>query len=1385
MQAKPLASILSAYIDELSGLRSAANTEPSAVLNLLNKLTKNFILQDDHPTNHALASSAFEKLNRDILQVILSRNLLEDSELEVQYKAYLKMLLVKTSSRLALPLCRVIFGFLSEHLDLEEGWQPSLFKLLSFLHVLLASGTSMDRSRCFSFLEGPDSGLRLHPDSKNKFFRPELTRDFSLVIAFCGELICQDPKETRTLFSHGDERGKSGFSLCVRGTALFLTYFLNIKLMSVATELLLFQDIQTITYNKWCVLSLTCKYNAPQKSSNLNVLLNDRFFSSNIPLAHYVAFHLSTELRIFNNINGTLSLICLMSKAVDVDKIRRLKASVFSQGAINVRAYEFFNNTFEEEVKGGNIEILVTGLSRQEKQELSEPTTARGLQSEKAESFVVDQSKGIQLDVDQDCFVVEVNPISNDLALSSFDVFASVLSLFNYVKTHAEFEKLMKLSISLFSHERLLQLHLNFLNRDPFLDLLSAILCSNTALFFNNTSVESFVSLIQLQSANLAARFLNDCALNFTVLDRFFRSEVTVRTAFELIQRQLDRNSSLSKLTNLKNLQDSLILLLYSRTYVNALKAAQLARLSLLLAPTSPEAESLDLKPTFLYFLTLKGGSLEHLNATISALLSLIKLNNSKLSHKKLFLSALGSILSSTNSAAIVGKTLKLFLSAEGGTDELFLSFWRNRTAHGREAVESTREHYWAILNKGNRMAQTEKLTSKLLRLVFELRKGEGFFHDRMKLLPNGRFNLFFELSLSLEEGCLEKLLQAFSISSKQFPKDFSAAICETTFLVWTTCVAVFGYARKKVCPLFDLSSKLLTNLIAERLSISEDPTIFIQFLELVAHFVNKRQQFLASEALILGVTKELFNKQILPLDETVQKVLVAFSFKFYFSCLANCPKEDLWAESVGFFMHWLAKIGGQKMGATWPLILLKRKASSKNSKPNSSGLSLKQTKGAPTQSFLHLLVSLVLDVTHSFAKIGKNESLSAGLRVLGEIFYSISLVLEKNRAKLSTQKVDLLEAVMFQILVFTAQHRRPGSYLKELREGIFHFNDGTAFPSSFASKMFALVPEQDFYVQTIDERFEQLLERMKSSGRSSLETFFGQERDAYLASCLAEYKDFLAKSDFLRDFGVFSHSAWEKYSQLRTKVQDEYAATFSNYINARYVDEKIYVYALRSRFNKIYKSQRVRGSSLFPAKYEHLFQSFDEFSYDSVAYDEQRHKILKVKQSKIMTSELQRPFMKLKLRDFWKPLENKLAEEYLDAVSFENYFASKGVTFFAVEKVNQLTFIPGFLSLNKTENVLTFLVDFQKEYRESGVELIFFRPKPFKRVLYQWNLSEIGTTLEYKFLQKRIALQLWTDDRECLLFIFKERNQLEEFAHILWETQRISKANSIDSVRA
>jgi hypothetical protein len=1373
MQSREVSVNMEKFSKDLNEL--LAETEGQNPKTFIAKINEQLLTKDTWFTNHCLASEEFEILNRRLLKFCLNDQLLSDQEFDSIYRSYLKVFLVKTNFKFLRGFFEEIFDYLSTFLDGDAFNSSLLSKTISLINTVSGGNVSINQIRCFSFLGEKGSGLLAKYDKLVNDAHLDLNQNFTYVMMFFADFGIQKVEDSVVLLSYLDEPSINGYSLFVKNDNLYFSYAYTFQMTSASNELLIFENISQITQNKWSTFMISCSYESHTKTSNLIFILNDVFKSAKCPLNIKLPITQKQNLKIFENVSGSLSLFAAFEKCINLEEFKRLRCPLLSQGVVNAVAYDYFVKIFEKEFIGKKVLFLLTGMS--------------SIQKIDSQWRITEHIRQTSIECRAPFNVTDHNQSNYDNDFISLDVISGIFSLFCYIAEPSDMEILMKIVSGIVINERVVQTYFYSFDRNLYLLLMATILVSGSYIYFNSNSIETLIGIVNMQNEYRATQYLNEILLGFTLLDKFLCTEANTKRYFDLLIQNLDFNSSLSKLVSPKSLLDTLVLLMHSRTSLNTQKAFQLSRILLLCMPVNKEVANVDLLPVLLLMSQIKSTSPENHPSIINVFLRLLKVSESRKTNKQLYIIALGNMLQISFHSATVEKVIKQMLRLDFQVEEVIISFWRMKVSSICN-VEQIRDVYCAYNETCLKLTKSEKMNKFLLRMIFDLKPNEQYYGDNMNLVKSKRLNIFYELTVNLDESSLEKILQAKLISLRQSPKIFIRNVADTNFITWIICISHFNFKNRKTNPIFDLSSKLLANFLAEDILVTSDASIFGRIFEILS---SMHQNILYREVIcaISGyIFKELVNKDVVLTNENSLNEFLTYFFWFYFQSLKQESENEQFNETMGYIIICLHKNVNNNTNQMLPLAMQKSLTTVINIKNNIQSLiqnsAHRSSRTMELDSVLKIQCYLFIDIAKYCFELGVPESTSNGLMLVREYFANTMYFLEKNRNKLRDDKVIEIENVLLKILLFLSSYPEHYDKLKEIGDSMIMFTKHRITPSSFSCQILEKFQIDYEEIQDSESLLTTLLEIVHASKEEKLH--FGEEliidEKVFISDTLIEIKHLMGDSKNGDRSSIVNDAVKEKMGQYRFSNAHEYKNMFSKLLNEYFLDLKIHFQYLRNSFHKLYKHQRQPGNLLYRKNLDANIFHFQEGNNYNKNYDMSGGSLIKIKHSKATTKSIQRPFLKIKPSTFWKKLAFKNYDEYIDKFSFIDYFNFKAQSYFPCERIYKLSFVPGFILLNRASSTIEFLIDFQTKSKNTGVELSYYKFKPHKKVKYLWNISAIKQIHEFKFFNRRLVLEFFTIDKESFLMAFKTRQEMDDFVQMFFEINKDIKIRTIDTAK-
>lgn len=1368
---KPTYSVQSAA-REMADLKT--NFDSWKFKRLVTRITEGLLAADTWNSNHQIASDDFGKMSMSMLRFALLHEMLINEEFDQLFKNYLKIYLVKTSFKFLQGLLREIFEYLSNTLDRQSENKTMLSRTFSLMQSIVGGNLSISTIRCFSFIGENNSGLSMKSDKIIYEMPIELNLNFTFLLTFYSDFNAKSTTDSVTLISYLDEVELNGYQVFIRERNLYFSFLYSQSTNSIKNEYLIFEDVAGLIDRRWSFFMMSATYDSKSNASNLVFVLNDSIKLLKCPLVFKYPYIIKQNLNIFTNVPGSLSLASMFSRVISVDDYKKTRSPILSQGVVNSNAYEQFVKNFDKEFGNQDLIFLLTGLAE--------------VKQIKNGFSISDPIQQLQFQADPSMNLTENNQSHYENEFISMDIASGIFALFNYIDDAGDLESLMKFIAGILVNERLVHMYQLSYNRNLYSELVGALLSTDAVVHFNARSIETLISIIEMPDQYWAGRYLNEFLLGFNLISNALYNEESTRTYFDILIHKLDLNATLSKLIDLEQVIQTLVMLVYSKRSPNLQKAVQISRLILLSIPLNPSISSLDLLPVFLMLSQIKSGSPEYHTFLIRVLLSLMKVNESKKQYRQMYSAALCNILQNSSDSGIIEKTIKQMLKLDLNPEELILSFWRTKVSN-RCDVENTPDVYCAYAETCHKILNADKLTKFLLRMLFDFKTNEEYYGDNMELIKSRRLNVFYEISISLDDANLEKIFQAQLISLRQHSKTYIRSTKETNFIPWVVCSACFSYASRKSSPVFDLSSKLLASYLAEETLLFGETSIFGYVFEIISYMHDERKYRDATSAMVGYIFKELVNRDVIIANENSLNKFLVHVFYVYFNTLRKDSDSPLYKEMIGHMIICLHKNVNNNSNQMLPLAMQKNVAAVINLKNNLHNLiqnsSYRASRTLEMDSVLKMQCYLFSDIAKYCFEKGDPESVASGLMLIREYFANTLNFLEKNRSKLRDDKIVEIELVLQKILVFLSNYPELADNLNEVTNCLILHSNFEITPQSFVCQTlnaFNINPKK------ANTPVDLTCLLLKSIDASKLTGFpFADEvlidGKLFIDHTLSEIRSVQIENKAMFLPPTIGEAVKERVQQYRYSNAQDFRSIHSKYLNDIFLSAKISAQDLKNSFYKLYKQQRSPGHLLYRKELDHYFYNFNPAHQMNESYESGRSAV-KFKHSKVTTKTLQRPFIKMKPSKYWKGLAIEHANDTEIRYSFTDFLNFKSQPFFSCERVYKLTFVPSFIVLNRISSSLELFIDFQRSQKDTGIELAYYKFKSHKKIRYSWDLQEIKRVHEFKFFNKRVALEFFFKNKQTLLIAFSSRAEMEEFTNLFFEFNRDIKYKTIDTVK-
>ena len=1368
---------------------------------VLNALIQEFVSVNDYTANFMLHHSDFGKMNCDILRTVLI-NLDElDSELFTDYIAYLKIYLIKTNFKHLDVHLKTLYKMLSHSLD-DEKYRPRVFKsILSIFHVLFSCTSYYDQTSTV-MLSGLTPGFRVDFDNAVENHRFFLNQNFTMFMVFNCQLVdANNPaNEDETVFpaliTFKNRYNSIGYGLQIIDNSLVFVNKVSEQLSDKNKEVVVFSNLSDIINGRWTTFIFSCEYVPKPGLSILTFILNDRRYSIKLAVENAFAKTTKHTLHILDYIAGELTAFMAIDKAAGDKIYKDIGNAALIKGIVNLEGHQRYTELFAKYIENKSMRLWFSPLSTSKV--LADEIEIYSMTHNKE---MVGNLAGVMLN--------ESNPVDFDLAINGLQTSDLTLVLLNYVQDPKELELVLKVLNELLGREQYVEFQFQNCKRNLFEEMMGAFIGSSCYNYIDDSTMDILIQNLFSLSGAYRAKYLNNFVLNFHFIDKFLVSEESAKTFFNLMLKNLDHNPDLLAMLDLNSLLDIYITLLHTGSYLNTHKANSVFSILKLKIIAEQDIDNCKLEPLLYYLNDVKFDRMGSLNNTVKLLELFLPSAVFVKRCKDKIIYSLFNIISKIDDCLLLARAYDIILSLDGNIEHMLVALWRHKILKDNSS-DKLKRVYRAYSKERPQLNNLGALTNFVLSLLFDISKDTDLMSpDEYKFKKQPHCALFFELSLALDCIGLQNVLQVLLVSLRQRPKSFVESFKKTSMSAWIISIIVSSAYVETKSALYDLAFKLYSLHLYHSIKDCNDLGPLIYSFELIGYYTQEPGCEKLNFELLYGILKLFNEKDVCVTHEQAIHVLVANLFKFYFLNLNVKPDETsatrTYIELLNFLhrtinlnsnqniMHVLSKslLASSLYSRIFSFNALN---TSKQYLSMNSSFTTDQSmnKDKETQTFpLKLVTLIVLDMLKYFNELGKYSYLAIVFKFISGFFHEILFYIEINRSKLKPPRVIQIEACLYYIIIDAFKDERNKDFIGEIKNDIMKMG-AADIEHSFSTNIIELA---DLYQNTTHDLFFKVINKRIMNNAFYIGLYddrsFTTELHDFVLNTVGEINDKIKdRIEFYESLDV-KYEVFEKLLFIRNTYGAEFHIELMHFINSYLIERKLELQRVKSVYHKLYKGQRQPWGTLFRAELERDTQSFSLFNPKQIEYVDDNTSV-SFKHRNIMTKDNQRPFVKISIKPYYKRVNWKTYDDYIDKFRIAQHLSNKDCYFFRVEYIKKLFIFESFIAIDKSAKMLSLCYDFSEMVpRTNNLQISNFALKPYKKYSEDFPLDNITEVHEYKFLQLRTALEIFFANRTSIVVNFNNRNVMEDFAYLLLDlsanirvktinTKKISKSYNI-----
>ena len=1319
-------------------------------------ISKNYLSIDNEFTNFILYNDEFKNLNQVLLKLIIDKNFDED-EFDLEYKSFLKIYLIKTNFKNSKKLIEIIFDKISYILD-KKDFESKLFnRLLDLINILTNCNVFYDQNYSINFSGEKKSFLKCEFNNKKESHRYYFDKNFIFVLNFYIELLPE--KEKFNLISYVNKDTNDGYSIFIEKNTLFFSVKVreNLTIIEIVSDL---RNMINLKYNKFI---FSCS--KTKKNCSLYFKLNQKLFifedKKEMELFKPFINCFNQDLILFENISGKITSFFILEN-VDIKNILPiLDEPIFSKGISNLSSYNYFLKNFENI----QVKLMLSGFSNFKK---------------KLNYIVIydNYENKVFLGNEEDIKFCRFDPKDFDNEMLSLDIFDTIFILLNYVDNEKQLTILFKIIHNLFSKKNIVNCLFEKKKKNIFKIFLSSIICSNISSFLNYDNLEILINILTILPSKFQAEYFNNFLLSFQIIKKLIISEEIIKIYFNCLLKNFDLKPDITKLINIESFLNNYLGFLQSDSYLNNKKATYMSKLFEFFIPSNKNVKNTNINPLLYYFTFINTRREESIKNSLLVLEMFINHPTIFETFRENISNCMLNLLEKINSGELIMITLKILIKVERNT-ELILTFWRKKFTHLVD-LEKIKKIYDIYTKDKEEIENGIHLFKFLLTLLFvENKEQNDVYNENMKFKDKAYFDLFFEISILLEEDVLQKIIQILLIYLKQKTKIFIKIFNKTNLICWLIVILFKNFKKQTKKPIYDLTNKLLILYITYNLKDFNNLDCFISTIELINYYSQVKKCEELKFVIFNDLLKELIKKEYEIKNQNNLKRFILHLFKyFYLNLTLNNEKEENILNTYANLCKYLYKtinLNNQIIMNLFPLQDKSIRSSKILNLSTSTFLSAK-SKGN-NFNLLKLLSIIVIDLTRYFINLKNVELEHISFSFFLSFFKKLLFYLEANRKKLKSYQINILETCIYKLLIFIFGEEKNKFLGSEIMEHLTTYKDIPNFSlnnenSNFSKKILKILKDNSEFGKCNYDHFFKNFNSKILNKKFYIETLddrdFDKDLKEFIIEIIGNINENLSEKKLFFDINSLKRENLDRMNYITNRVAQKLNENFHLFCNEYFFDQKFFYYDLKNIYYKLNKKERNQRGNLLIKEYKDNFRNFNMFNSDDFTFKDKTDAIYK--HNNISTNNFQRPFLKIKISPYWKKIHYKNFEEMYENLSFEEYSKSKNWHYFKVDYIRELYLIPSFIAIDLKKGYLRFFINFINTKKKKHIELVERKEKAHKKLQKIYKIQNIDMIIDFKFLNKRTAIQIWFNNRLMMLINFESKSDSKNFLSLLSE---------------
>lgn len=1338
------------------------------VQTLLEEINSKQLSSNTIKTRYILNQPESVKFALSIIEYLFEKKMILNEELEAEAISFFKVFLFKSNFNAIGKILKQIFKSISGNLDKSLDTETFISKIFSFLSVLSNwnSGKTSETSLIFN---GVSNRFTIHSDKDKNPLRMFLNLDFTFLMSFK-----IDFKEFSfghkqlVLMAFHNEFTEQGYSIFLLDDVLWFRMMLPIKGPEMLTEFPLFEKVSEFCNNNWNSFIFESQYNPSSKSTNLKFQLNNKVFLTNKAFEDPFFRSQKQSLTILDGAFFELSALCVVNSALNAEKIRSIQAIFGQNGLTTVELVDIFMRCLDQTFESEGIWLFYHPFCEM-------ANTEEGLS-------IIDWCKQKLVIIPEQEIILKNTSFDflHELIASQF--FEVVLSLLNFVSSESDLKDFFKIIRSLFSHQAFLkEMNLEKQNTSCKM-LLSSLISTKKHSFFDKKAIEALIYILKSQNDKNQLVFLNYVLFDFNFIDRMLTTEAQISVYFDEITRFLSLNTILFVGMNLNRLSESTILFLDNNSPLTIMKALFLLKILLIAVKIRECVEKLQIDIILKYlFSPINNQSIINLTV-LNIIKSFIKLKGVEKKHQHLYLNSLTSLFFFTDEPILIKKIISLMTKSKNFSVKFLTFLWRKKFLKAK-SIDRTKKVFWSYLQIDQKMKNSEIFIKFACQKSFlNLKKNNVFGDEEMLIDKDGLFDFLLESSLIAEPFVLQHVVQCLIVSISNKDSNFIEFSVHSNFLIWVVSL-IFTFFESPVDSMVcELCMKLFITFSVNCYKL----TGTLDHINTISECVNMYSFESGKEKIKFVIFKNLieeFNRQEIIFDNQYNlNCFVIFFYKYYQSNLASGPFDDFYINSMNSFLSMAHRTINLNPLPSLPIFLTeeigslfserRRLIASLITSTSFTSKNLAEVKSGFCCS-IKFLTLITLDILEAFSQKVKKQDVSFDtiFEFINAFFYRLNYFLENNKKKLRVEKIYIFESSIYYIVKQLFAQPMFYPFLKEIVETVMFFVPKIKGEEEVHKKVLKELgvpinakPIDYFYTLKNDTPPKII------NIQDFLNVDFENGKTDFLLLSIGKINDSIENTDFSGQEVVLSNSELESFVALS---EFEHGRTkYIQLLSFRSFNEYSCLSKMYNFYYNMYSKQFELNGLLCDPAMKLLCKLKIDFDSNHHNFSASRNKLIKYKHHDFVTNGHQTPFIQPVLKK--KLTKLKLIDDFklTKHFSFQNYFEYCNNTYYSVQIIDRLYFIPSFLSIDTEKKQLQIFTDVTLDSqilnKFTGIEIKKFKRKTNTKLTHKINFSDLLEVLPFKFFQQKIAALVLLKNKKQIVINFFEENLANNFISIL-----------------